>query len=64
MQLMQDECKRSYVVFNARRKRSSATVKVIGSGTGSISINGKDIHYFQRKQDKEQVDCLYSSILK
>lgn len=55
-QLMRDESKRPYMTFSARRKRANASVKVIGQGTGSISINGNDIHYFQRKQDKEQVN--------
>lgn len=55
---MRDESNRPYTTFTARRKRSNATVKVIGQGTGLISINGKDIHYFERKQDKEQVIIL------
>jgi ribosomal protein S9 len=55
---MRDESNRPFTTFSARRKKSSATVKVIGQGTGLISINGDDIHYFKRKQDKEQVIVL------
>nr|CAH0100287.1 unnamed protein product [Daphnia galeata] len=54
-ELMKDESNRPYTTFSARRKKSTATVKVIGQGTGLLSINGKDIHYFERKQHKEQV---------
>ena len=52
---MRDESNRPYMTFNSRRKRANATVKVIGQGSGSIQINGKDIHYFPLKQHKEQV---------
>lgn len=51
---MLDEKKHKFMTFEARRKRSNSSVKVIYPGNGIISINGKDIHYFKRKQDKEQ----------
>ena len=55
LQLTYDESKRPFVTFTSRRKRSNSSVKVVGQGTGLISINGKDIHYFNIKQAKEQV---------
>lgn len=54
-ELMRDESGRPYMTYNARRKTSNATVKVIGQGTGVISINETDIHFFQREQDKKQI---------
>ncbi|XP_046650664.1 28S ribosomal protein S9, mitochondrial-like [Daphnia pulicaria] len=54
-ELTRDESNRPFTTFSARRKRSNAFVKVIGEGTGLISINGEDILYFKRKQDKEQI---------
>lgn len=60
---MRDESGRPYMTYNARRKTSNATVKVIGQGTGVISINETDIHFFQREQDKKQVTCVLFSYL-
>lgn len=42
-------------VFPCQRKSSIATVIVWGKGTGKITINGKDISYFQDMQSRQQV---------
>ncbi|XP_047354928.1 28S ribosomal protein S9, mitochondrial [Vespa velutina] len=41
-------------VFPCQRKSSIATVIVWGKGTGKITINGKDISYFQDMQSRQQ----------
>lgn len=61
---MRGESERPYMTYSARRKTSNATVKVIGQGTGIISINGTDIHFFKREQDKHQVmRCFHKLML-
>ncbi|KAK0089636.1 hypothetical protein PV325_006346 [Microctonus aethiopoides] len=37
------------------RKTSEGEVKLLGNGSGKITINGKDITYFKRIQHREQV---------
>lgn len=43
------------MMAKGRRKRAEAEVKVIGHGSGQIDINGKDILYFESRQEREQV---------
>lgn len=51
-----DENKRPYVLLDScARKSSRGTVKVIGHGSGNITINGDDISYFKDIQCREQV---------
>jgi len=50
-----DESGRPFIVFDGRRKRSNAQVKVIAQGSGRIEINNQDILFFKHRQDKEQV---------
>ncbi|XP_029053526.2 28S ribosomal protein S9, mitochondrial-like isoform X2 [Osmia bicornis bicornis] len=51
-----DENNRPYIlVKNYKRKRAYGDVKVIGNGTGNITINGEDISYFQDIYCREQV---------
>ncbi|XP_076750339.1 mitochondrial ribosomal protein S9 [Xylocopa sonorina] len=43
------------LVDKCMRKSSRGTVKVIGNGSGHITINGRDITYFDNVQCREQV---------
>ncbi|XP_076224500.1 mitochondrial ribosomal protein S9 [Nomia melanderi] len=40
---------------NCKRKSSRGNVKVIGKGSGNITINGHDITYFERILHREQI---------
>ncbi|KAK0168760.1 hypothetical protein PV327_002530 [Microctonus hyperodae] len=42
-------------VKDSMRKSSEGVVKVLGNGSGKITINGKDITYFKRIQHREQI---------
>ncbi|XP_050300757.1 28S ribosomal protein S9, mitochondrial [Anthonomus grandis grandis] len=42
-------------VYECRRKRAIGNVTLRVPGTGKISINGKDINYFEGVQEKEQI---------
>ncbi|XP_012135049.2 mitochondrial ribosomal protein S9 isoform X1 [Megachile rotundata] len=51
-----DENNRPYILLkNCARKCARGDVKVIGNGTGNITINGEDISYFTDIQCREQV---------
>ncbi|XP_076063765.1 small ribosomal subunit protein uS9m-like isoform X2 [Oratosquilla oratoria] len=44
-----------YMTANGRRKTSKSEVTVYGRGSGKITINGQNVLYFERPQDREQV---------
>ncbi|XP_076235713.1 mitochondrial ribosomal protein S9 [Calliopsis andreniformis] len=46
-----------------KRKSARAEVKVIGNGSGNISINGQDITYFKDKQSREQYKYIHMNLL-
>lgn len=50
-----DESGRPFIVYDGRRKRSNAQVKVIAQGSGRMEINNQDILFFKNRQDKEQI---------
>ncbi|XP_053689794.1 28S ribosomal protein S9, mitochondrial [Sabethes cyaneus] len=51
-----DESGKSYItIYECKRKSARADVTAIVPGTGSITINGKDITYFEVVQAREQV---------
>ncbi|CAL7948255.1 unnamed protein product [Xylocopa violacea] len=51
-----DENKRPFILVDkCMRKSSRGTVKVIGNGSGKITINGQDITYFEDIQCREQI---------
>ncbi|KAI7693660.1 hypothetical protein SSS_09210 [Sarcoptes scabiei] len=50
-----DENDRPYIEAQGRRKHCLAFVTVRGNGTGLVSINGKDIRYFDFIKDREQI---------
>ncbi|KFM81103.1 28S ribosomal protein S9, mitochondrial, partial [Stegodyphus mimosarum] len=54
-ELMTDENGRPYMEMIGNRKLCQAKVIVRGNGTGKVSINGTDIFYFERLQDREQI---------
>ncbi|CAK9820069.1 hypothetical protein ANTPLA_LOCUS10484 [Anthophora plagiata] len=54
-ELEYDSDNRPFIVSKCARKKSRGEVKVIGNGTGNITINGKDITYFNDIQHREQV---------
>jgi len=55
-QVQYDESGRAFVTtYECLRKRARGDVTIRCPGTGQISINGKDIDYFEDKQAREQV---------
>lgn len=55
LQLLLDEAGRSYMKATGRRKTAHCEVTVMGQGTGRVDINGRDLLYFENKQEREQV---------
>jgi len=53
--LLLDEAGRSYMKATGRRKTAHCEVTVMGQGTGRVDINGRDLLYFENKQEREQV---------
>ncbi|KAF8786209.1 28S ribosomal protein S9, mitochondrial-like [Argiope bruennichi] len=54
-ELMHDADGRPYMEAEGKRKNCVAKVIVRGNGTGKIKINGFDIFYFPRWNDREQI---------
>ncbi|XP_054718344.1 28S ribosomal protein S9, mitochondrial-like [Uloborus diversus] len=54
-ELMHDENGRPYMEMMGYKKNCEAKVIVRGNGTGKIMINGQDISYFPKLQDREQI---------
>ena len=46
---------RPYMTANTWQFTARSTATVYGNGTGIIKINGMDINYFKRHQDREEV---------
>ncbi|XP_033346537.1 28S ribosomal protein S9, mitochondrial-like isoform X3 [Bombus vosnesenskii] len=56
-QLEYDSDNRPFVLIDrCARKNTRGEVKVIGNGSGKITINGKDLTYFDDMQCREQID--------
>ncbi|XP_048266070.1 28S ribosomal protein S9, mitochondrial isoform X5 [Bombus terrestris] len=56
-QLEYDNDNRPFVLIDkCARKDARGEVKVIGNGSGKITINGKDLTYFDDMQCREQID--------
>ncbi|XP_071863512.1 small ribosomal subunit protein uS9m-like isoform X3 [Bombus fervidus] len=56
-QLKYDSDNRPFVLVDrCARKSTRGEVKVIGNGSGKITINGKDLTYFDDMQCREQID--------
>lgn len=53
--LIVDDDGRTYMTATGKRKWALAQVVVRGQGSGKISINGQDLHYFRNPQEREQV---------
>ncbi|XP_017876838.1 28S ribosomal protein S9, mitochondrial-like isoform X2 [Ceratina calcarata] len=50
-----DSNNRPFIVAISGRKSAKSEVKIIGEGSGNITINGKDITYFDNIQCREQI---------
>ncbi|XP_078041953.1 mitochondrial ribosomal protein S9 [Augochlora pura] len=56
LELQYDSNDRPFVIVTpCKRKTATGEVKVIGQGSGNITINGKDIFFFQTVQCREQI---------
>jgi len=53
--LQYDEAGRPFQTAVGTRKHAKALVKVLGEGSGKVSINGCPITYFQFAQEREQI---------